>query len=187
MVPFLATSFDQAKKLYAAQKPALEKKLAGQGLMLLYTVAWPPQGIFAKKDINSVEDMKGLKWRSYNVGTARIAEIVGAQPVTVQAAELPQALATGVVNSFMSSSATGYDSKVWESLSHFYDTQAWLPKNMVFVNKAAFDALDKPTQDAVLKAAARGGDPGLGHGPGEDQMVHGPDRREGDEGPAPGA
>ena len=154
VVPFLATSFDQAKKLYAAQKPALEKRLAGQGLMLLYTVAWPPQGIFAKKDITSVEDMKGLKWRSYNVGTARIAEIVGAQPVTVQAAELPQALATGVVNSFMSSSATGYDSKVWESLSHFYDTQAWLPKNMVFVNKAAFDALDKPAQDAVLKAAA---------------------------------
>jgi TRAP-type C4-dicarboxylate transport system substrate-binding protein len=153
VVPFLATSFEQAKKLYAAQKPALDKKLASQGLMLLYTVAWPPQGIFSKKDINSVEDMKGLKWRSYNVGTARIAELVGAQPVTIQAAELPQALATGVVNSFMSSSATGYDSKVWESLTHFYDTQAWLPKNMVFVNKAAFDALDKPTQDAILKAA----------------------------------
>ncbi|MDF2812469.1 MAG: C4-dicarboxylate transporter substrate-binding protein [Microvirga sp.] len=153
VVPFLATSFDQARKLGEAQKPALEKKLASQGLMLLYTVAWPPQGIYTKKDINTVEDMKGLKWRAYNVGTSRIAEIVGAQPVTIQAAELPQALATGVVNSFMSSSATGYDTKVWESLSHFYDTQAWLPKNMIFVNKAAFDALDKPTQDAVLKAA----------------------------------
>jgi TRAP-type C4-dicarboxylate transport system substrate-binding protein len=153
VVPFLATSFDQAKKLWDAQRPALEKKLASQNLMLLYATPWPPQGIFAKKDINTVEDMKGLKWRSYNVGTARIAELVGAQPVTIQAAELAQALATGAVNSFMSSSATGYDTKVWESLTHFYDTQAWLPKNMVFVNKAAFDALDKPTQDAVLKAA----------------------------------
>lgn len=153
VVPFLATSFDQAKKLWAAQKPALEKKLSSQGLMLLYTVAWPPQGIYAKKDINTVEDMEGLKWRAYNAGTARIAELVGAQPVTIQAAELAQALATGAVNSFMSSSATGYDTKVWESLTHFYDTQAWLPKNMVFVNKAAFDALDKPTQEAVLKAA----------------------------------
>jgi TRAP-type C4-dicarboxylate transport system substrate-binding protein len=97
--------------------------------------------------------MKGLKWRAYNVGTARIAELVGAQPVTIQAAELPQALATGVVNSFMSSGSTGYDSKVWESLDHFYDTQAWIPKNVTFMNKAAFDALDKPTQDAVMKAA----------------------------------
>ncbi|HZH50576.1 MAG TPA: TRAP transporter substrate-binding protein [Microvirga sp.] len=155
VVPFVATSFDQAKKLWEAQKPAIEKKLASQGLMLLYAVPWPPQGIFAKKEINTVDDMKGLKWRAYNVGTARIAELVGAQPVTIQAAELAQALATGAVNSFMSSSATGYDTKVWESLTHFYDTQAWLPKNMIFVNKAAFDALDKPTQEAILASAKK--------------------------------
>ena len=153
VVPLLATSFDQARKLWDAQRPALEKKLSGQGLMLLYAVAWPPQGIYAKKDLNTVEDMKGLKWRAYNVGTSRIAELVGAQAVTIQAAELPQALATGVVNSFMSSGSTGYDSKVWETLTHFYDTQAWLPKNMIIANKAAMEALDKPTQEAVLKAA----------------------------------
>ena len=153
VVPFLATSFDQSKKLWDAQRPAVEKKLASQGLMLLFAVPWPPQGIFAKKDINTVDDLKGVKWRAYNVGTSRIAEIVGAQAVTVQAAELPQALATGVVTTFMTSGATGYDSKVWESLTHFYDTQAWIPKNMTFVNKAAFDALDKPTQEAILKAA----------------------------------
>jgi TRAP-type C4-dicarboxylate transport system substrate-binding protein len=154
VVPFLATSFDEAKKLWLASKPAIEKKLASQGLVLLYSVPWPPQGIYAKKDINSLDDMKGLKWRAYNVGTSRIAEIVGAQPVTVQAAELPQALATGVVNAFMTSGATGYDSKAWESMSHFYDTQAWIPKNVVFANKAALDALDAPTREAVLKAAA---------------------------------
>jgi TRAP-type C4-dicarboxylate transport system substrate-binding protein len=153
VVPFLATSFDQARKLWEVQKPAVEKKLASQGIMLLFAVPWPPQGIFAKKDINTVEDLKGVKWRSYNVGTARIAELVGAQPVTVQAADLPQALATGVVTTFMTSGATGYDAKVWESLTHFYDTQAWIPKNITFVNKAAFDALDKPAQEAVLKAA----------------------------------
>src|SRR6187551_3717199 len=153
VVPFVATSYPAAKKLWLASKPAVEKKLASQGLMLLFAVPWGPQGIYAKKDLNTMEDMKGLKWRSYNVGTARIAELVGAQPVTIQAAELPQALATGVVNSFMSSGSTGYDSKVWESLDHFYDTQAWIPKNITFVNKAAFDALDKPTQQAVLKAA----------------------------------
>jgi TRAP-type C4-dicarboxylate transport system substrate-binding protein len=98
--------------------------------------------------------MKGLKWRAYNVGTARIGELVGAQVVTVQAADLPQALATGVVNAFITSAATGYDSKAWESVDHFYDTQAWIPKNVTFVNKAAFAALDKATQEALLKAAA---------------------------------
>ncbi len=153
VVPFLATSFPEAKKLWAASKPLIEQKLAAQGIMVLFTVPWGPQGIYAKKEINTIDDMKGLKWRAYNVGTARIGELVGAQAVTVQAAELPQALATGVVNAFMSSGATGYDSKVWETLTHFYDTRAWIPRNVTFVNKAAFDALDKPTQDAVLKAA----------------------------------
>jgi TRAP-type C4-dicarboxylate transport system substrate-binding protein len=154
VVPFLATSFAESRKLWLASKPAIEKKLAAQGLMPLFAVPWAPQGIYAKKEINSVEDMKGLKWRAYNVGTARIGELVGAQSVTVQAAELAQALATGVVTSFMTSAATGYDSKAWESMTYFYDTQAWIPKNITFVNKAAFDALDKPTQEALLKASA---------------------------------
>jgi TRAP-type C4-dicarboxylate transport system substrate-binding protein len=154
VVPFLAASFSESKKLYAASKPAVEKKLDSQGIKLLFMVPWAPQGVYAKKDINTVEDMKGLKWRSYNVGTTRLGELLGMQSVTIQAAELPQALATGVVNSFMSSGGTGYDSKVWESLTHFYDTKAWIPKNATFVNKAAFAALDKPTQDAILKASA---------------------------------
>ena len=154
VVPFLATSFADSKKLYMASKAAVEKKLDAQGVKLLFMVPWAPQGVYAKKDINTVEDMKGLKWRSYNVGTTRLGELLGMQSVTIQAAELPQALATGVVNSFMSSGGTGYDSKVWESLDHFYDVQAWIPKDATFVNKAAFAALDKPTQDAILKSAA---------------------------------
>ena len=154
VIPFLATSYPESMKLWKASRSAVEKKLASQGIILLFAVPWAPQGIYAKKDLNSVDDMKGLKWLAYNVGTARIGELVGAQVVTVQAAELPQALATGVVNAFITSAATGYDSKAWESMDHFYDTQAWIPKNVTMMNKAAFDSLDKPTQDAVLKAAA---------------------------------
>jgi TRAP-type C4-dicarboxylate transport system substrate-binding protein len=153
-LPFLADSYDEAMKLYRAQKPLMEKKLAEQGMMLLYSVPWPPQGIYAKKPVNSAADLKGVKWRAYSPATARIAELVGAQPVTVQAAEVSQALATGVIESYMSSGSTGVDSKTYEHLKFWYDTQAWLPKNAVLVNKAAFDALDAPTKAALLKAAA---------------------------------
>jgi TRAP-type C4-dicarboxylate transport system substrate-binding protein len=152
-VPFLVSSFADAKKLDTAARPFIEKKLAAQGLMLLFTVPWGPQGLYTKKDINTVADLKGLKFRAYNPGTSRIAELAQAQPVTIQAAELPQALATGVVDSYISSGSTGYDTKTWESLSHFYDTQAWIPKNLTFVNKAAFDALPKDQQEALLKVA----------------------------------
>ena len=153
-VPFLASSYAEARKLWAAQKPAVEAHLAKQGIKLLYSVPWPPQGIYSAKAINAAADLKGVKWRAYSPQTSRIAELVGAQPVTIQAAELSQALATGAVSAFISSSATGYDSKVWEQVKFFYDTQAWLPKNAVLVSQKSFDAMDKAAQDALLKAAA---------------------------------
>ena len=153
-LPFLADSYDEAVKLWRVQRPMFDKKLGEQGMMALYAVPWPPQGIYAKKPINVAADLKGVKWRAYNPQTSRIAELVGAQPVTVQAAELSQALATGVVESYMSSGSTGWDSKTYEHLKYWYDTQAWLPKNVVLVNKAAFDALDAPTKAALLKAGA---------------------------------
>ncbi len=153
-LPFLADSYAAARKLYDAQKAVLAKKLDSQGMAVLFTVPWQPQGIFTKKELNSAADLKGLKWRAYSPATSRIAELVGAQPVTVQAAELSQALSTGVVEGFMTSSATGADAKVYEQVKYYYTTNAWLPKNAVLVNKRAFAALDKPVQDAVLAAAA---------------------------------
>ena len=153
-LPFLADSWDESVKLWKAQRPFFDKKLAEQGLMALYAVPWPPQGIYSKKPLASAADLKGMKWRAYNPATSRIAELVGAQPVTVQAAEVSQAFATGVAESMMSSGSTGWDSKLHEHVKYWYDTQAWLPKNAVLVNKKAFDALDKPTQDALLKAGA---------------------------------
>jgi TRAP-type transport system periplasmic protein len=154
VIPFLADSYDEATKLYKITKPLMEKKLAEQGMMLLFTVPWPPQGIYSKKPLNSAADLKGVKWRAYNVGTAEIAKIVGAQAVTIQAAELSQALATGAVEAYMSSGSTGFDTKTYEHIKNWYDTQAWLPKNAVIMNKEAFGKMDKPSQDALLKSAA---------------------------------
>jgi TRAP-type C4-dicarboxylate transport system substrate-binding protein len=153
-VPFLATSYGDAAKLWKASRKALEDRFAKQGMMVLYSVPWPPQGIYSSKPLNSAADMKGLKMRAYNPYTSRIAELAGAQPVTIQAAELAQAFATGAVNANITSGATGYDTKAWEVVKNYYDTQAWIPKNVVFVNKKAFDALDKASQGAVMKAAA---------------------------------
>jgi TRAP-type C4-dicarboxylate transport system substrate-binding protein len=153
-VPFLATSYADAAKLWKASRKPLEERFARQGMKVLYAVPWPPQGIYSNKPLASVADMKGLKMRAYNPATAKIAELVGAQPVTVQAADLAQAMTTGVVNANITSGATGYDTKAWESVKYYYDTQAWIPKNIVFVSQKAFDALDKATQQAVLKSAA---------------------------------
>ncbi|THF54809.1 TRAP transporter substrate-binding protein [Ollibium composti] len=149
-IPFLATSFEQSDKLWNAARPKMEELLASQNLVYVYAVPWPPQGLYVKKEVNSVADLKGVKFRAYNAATARIAELAGMAPVQIEAADLSQALATGVAESFISSGSTGVDSKVWESLTHFYDVQAWLPRNVVFANKDAFEALDEATRKVVM-------------------------------------
>ena len=153
-VPFLATSYADSKRLYDASKPAMEKLLSAQNMKLLYSVPWQPQGIYSKREVTSVADLRGIKWRAYSPSTARIAQLIGAQPVQVQQAELSAAMATGVIESYMSSSSTGYDTRTYESIKNFYDTQAWLPKNAVIVSLKSFNALDATEQAAVLKAAA---------------------------------
>ncbi|MEZ5825249.1 MAG: TRAP transporter substrate-binding protein [Geminicoccaceae bacterium] len=152
-IPFLATSYEASDKLWQASRGALSELLDEQNLVLLYAVPWPPQGIYSKKELNSAADMQGVKFRSYNSATARMAKLMGALPVQVEAAELSQALATGVAESFISSGSTGYDRKVWEHLSHWYEVNAWLPRNHVFANKQAWEALDDSTRNVVSACA----------------------------------
>jgi len=121
--------------------------------VLLYAVPWPPQGLYFKKEVNSVAEMKGIKFRSYNAATARLAELSGMLPVSIEAAEISQAFATGVAESMISSGSTGYDRKVWESLTHFYEVDAWLPRNYVMVNKDSWNATNKANQSIIQGCA----------------------------------
>ena len=146
-LPFLATGYDAAKKLYAAQKPYLEKQLASEGLMLLYSVPWPPQGLYAKREINSVNDLKGLKFRTYNATIGRIAALAGAIPTQIEVPDLPTAFATGRVDVMITSASTGVDTKAQDYLTHYIETEAWLPRNIVFVNKEAFDKLPADAEE----------------------------------------
>ena len=152
-VPFLATNFDASEKLWAAARPTLENILDAQNLVLLYATPWPPQGLYFDREVNSVADMKGLKFRSYNTATARLAELTGMLPVQIEAAEISQAFATGVAQSMISSGATGYDRKVWEHLSNFYEVDAWMPRNSVFVNKDVWAGVDAKNQAAIRGCA----------------------------------
>jgi TRAP-type C4-dicarboxylate transport system substrate-binding protein len=160
-IPFLATSYDASVRLWQAARPELEKLLNKQGLVLLYSVPWPAQGLYFNKDVNSVADMGGIKVRSYNKSTARVAELTGMAPVQIEAAEISQALAAGVINSLITSAVTGQDSKAWEQLSHFYKVDAWMPRNHVIVNKEAWETLSDATKDVFRNCAAKAEKVGL--------------------------
>lgn len=159
-VPFLTGGYADAMKLYKAQKPALEKRLASENLLLLYSVPWPPQGLYARKEIKSVDDLSGLKFRTYNAATSRLSQLVKAVPTQIEVPDIPTAFATGRVEAMITSPSTGVDSKAWDFLTHYHDLQGWQPRNIVFANKDAFDKLPadqkKALTDAATAAEARG-------------------------------
>lgn len=152
-LPFLATSYEDNARLWEAARESVNAQLADLNLVVLYTCPWPGQGFYFNKEVNSSADTQGIKFRSYNSATATFAEELGMIPVQIEAAELSQALATGVASAFISSGSTGYDRKVWEHLSHYYKVNAWLPRNYVMVNAQVWEGLDDDTRAAIQRAA----------------------------------
>ncbi len=153
-IPFLAASYEEAEKLWEASRPAIEEKLAEEGLTLLYSVPWPGQSLYLNEEVTEPEQMQGLSFRAYNVATERLAELLGATPTQVEETDIPTAFSTGRVEAMITSPSTGVNAQAWDFVSHYIDTQAWLPKNMVFVNTEMFEALSEEEQEAVREAAA---------------------------------
>lgn len=151
--PFLATSYEDAKKLWELQKPVVTELLARQKLVPLYSVPWPPQGLYSKNKVETVDDLRGLKFRVYNPTLELFANLAGAAPVQVEVPDIPQAFTTGQVEAMITSPSTGANSKAWDYVQYYSPINAWIPKNVVVVNKDAWDGLDEETQAAILKAA----------------------------------
>ena len=152
-IPFLATSYEESEALWAASRAVIERKLAADGITVLYAVPWPAQGLYTPRKIDSAADLKGLRFRAYNAATSRLADLAGMVATQVEVPEIPTAFATGIVEAMMTSPSTGANTQAWDFVSNFYDVQAWLPKNMVVVNTEAFDALPDEVRRAVLRAA----------------------------------
>jgi TRAP-type C4-dicarboxylate transport system substrate-binding protein len=152
--PFLATSYEDAATLWAAQKPVITELLAEQGLMPLFSVAWPAQGLYTNDEVATVEDLNGLRFRAYNAQLEEFAQLAGAAPVQVEAPDIPQAFTTGQVEAMITSPSTGANSSAWDFVKYYTAIDAWIPKNIVVVNSRVFDGLSPDVQSAVLEAAA---------------------------------
>jgi TRAP-type C4-dicarboxylate transport system substrate-binding protein len=154
-VPFLAWTWLQAEALQAATEPYIRARLERQGLVPLYMVHWDAQGFYTRGELRSVQELRGTRFRAYNNVTARMAELMGATPVTVQAAEVSQAFATNVIQSMFTSAQTGVSVSAWDYTRYWTNVGGMRTRNVVFANARAFAALDEPTRAAVLAAAER--------------------------------
>jgi TRAP-type C4-dicarboxylate transport system substrate-binding protein len=152
-IPFLATSYADAAHLWAVTRAPISALFEKQGMRLLYSVPWPSQAFYTKDAVGSLADLKGKKMRTYNAQTARLATLMGTVPTTVQATEIPQAFSAGIIDTMFTAGQTGVTMRAWEYTRFYYDTRAWVPKNIVLANEGAFRKLPADVQKAVLDAA----------------------------------
>lgn len=152
-VPFLATTFEEAWELYLVTKPIMRSVFEADGLLFLYALPWPPQGIFSQVPIRTVEDFAGKHLRTYSPTTVDLALQLNAIPTTVQTPEIPQAFATQVIDTMITSASTGVSSQAWDFTNYYVDSRAWIPKNVVFMNEKEFHLLSVAQQKAVLQTA----------------------------------
>ena len=154
-VPFLAWTWPQADALNTATEPYVRARFERQGLTLLYMVHWDAQGFYTRTPLTGLQDVRGTRFRAYNNVTSRMAELMGATPVTVQLAEVSQAFATNVINSMFTSAQSGNSVSAWDYTRYWYNVGGMRTRNAVFVNTRAFQALDEATRTAVLQASTR--------------------------------
>ena len=157
-LPFMVRGYDDAQRLWKHQRPLIEEAFKSAGLTVLMAVPWPPQGLYAKKPVERVSDLAGTRMRTYNKTTERIAQLMGATPVEVSMSQVGQAFGDGRIDCMLTSAVTGVENEVWKHVTHYYDINAWIPKNITFANAAALAALS-PAAHNALTTAARAAEP----------------------------
>ena len=152
-LPFIASSYEDAYRLYQISKPAYEKVAKKWNQKLLYAVTWPPSGIYTNKPVNGSSDFGDVKARTYDKNSANFVSMVGGSAVALPWGEVYSALQTGMVNAVVTSSASGKDGKFWEVLKNFTKINYAYPLQAVTINLDYWNSLDKAQKEAMLKAA----------------------------------
>jgi TRAP-type C4-dicarboxylate transport system substrate-binding protein len=153
-LPFLVSSIEQAKRLADLARPAYEKALAAKGQRLLYTTPWPPSGIWSKRPIGSVADLRALSIRTYDATSTAVLKGAGANAVNLSFADAMPKLKEGAVDAVLSSGDGGAGRRLWEFLPHFTEVTYALPLSVATVNAKAYEALPDELRKAVDAAAA---------------------------------
>ena len=150
-LPFLVRDFDELRLLIEIAYPYFDKSAQKWGQKILYIAPWPGAGLWTKNKITTLEEMKGLKTRTYDKNGALVMEAVGATPFALPFSEVYTSLQTGLIDSVMTSSPTAVDGKFWEVLKYYEPLFITDATDMVTVNLKAFQKLPKAQQDALVK------------------------------------
>ncbi len=151
-LPFLATTQDQAWRLYQAAKPAYERVYAAHGQRLLYATPWPNSGIWSRDPVPGPEVLQGLAIRTYDATSTAVLRGAGAAAVEYSFADAMPHLKDGSVTAVLSSGDGGAGRKLWDYTTHFTAIGYAMPLSFATVSTAAYDALSPALRTQVDNA-----------------------------------
>lgn len=152
-LPFIATSIEETRALYDATRPYYEAALEEDNQVFLFATPWPPSGIWATRAVETPEAMQELTIRTFDSLSTTTLRNAGASPIQLSWTDIVPQLATGGINSVLTSADGGASAQFWEYLSDFTEINYALPLQVVHMNRDAFEMLDDETEEALLQAA----------------------------------
>lgn len=152
-LPFLVDDYEQLKVMHSVARPAWEAALAKRGQKVLYVVPWPSQNFFTKKPIRTMDDLKGVRMRTYDRNTAEMVSKLGMVPQQMNNPDIVPVLASGRLDAVMTSGTTAAAQKYWEFLKHTYNTNHLWASNLMVVNLNTWNKLSPENRAAIEKLA----------------------------------
>jgi len=154
--PYLSNGYDDLKRLHGHWRPHVEKLVSTKfNQKALYIVPWPRQYVYTKVKVSSLDELKGIKIRTYNKTTTEMFNRIGMTSVQLPWGEVVPSLAAGTIDAVTTSASSGVDGKFWEFLKYTYPTNHVWSSNMVSVNLDAWNGLSQQHRDAIEALAKK--------------------------------
>lgn len=153
-LPFLIDTIENTKKFDKIARRHYDMIAEKWNQKILYVAPWPFAGLWTQREIHSIKEMRGLKTRTFDRSGAIIMTKVGATPVAMPFGECYTSLATGLIDSMITSGTTVCDGKLWEVLKYYYPINIEITSSMTNINLDEYNKLTMEQQNALLKASS---------------------------------
>ncbi len=152
-MPFLVADYGEAHLLGTVSRPYMEKVFKKWNQKLLYWQFWPGAGLYSKKPIASMDDLKGLRIRTFNNVSTQWVKNAGAKPVSMPWGDVYMAMSTGAIDALLTSSVSGADGKFWEVMSNFTNFGFTFGYSAVTVNLKTWNKLSDKDKLILMETA----------------------------------
>ena len=147
----VSTNMADLRKAVEAYRAVFDARLQQRFKAKVLTL-WPfgPQVFYCNKPIKSVDDIKGLKVRSFTPSMAALIQTLGGTPITLQFSEVYPALQRGVADCGVTSPTSGNAGKWPEVTSHFLPLSVSGSVQGHFMNLDYWNKFSPESQQKIL-------------------------------------